>query len=112
MIRRVQAALRKDVLVRTEVSALGSGGAGRGAGPLLVWNGDWVQGRGEDGRGLAAVREAIIWEVGFAPKACRTEPVRGLVMFTLGETPGAARLVAGQTEWRWSDMLTARGLGR
>ena len=112
MIRRVQAALRKDVLVRTEVASLGSSGAGRGAGPLLVWNGDWVQGRGEDGKGLAAVREAIIWEVGFAPKACRTEPVRGLVMFTLGETPGAARLVVGQNQWRWSDMLTARGLVR
>jgi hypothetical protein len=112
MIRRVQAALRKDVLVRTEVASLASAGAGRGVGPLLVWNGDWVQGRGEDGKGLAAVREAIIWEVGFAPKACRTEPVRGLVMFTLGETPAAARLVVGQNAWRWSDMLTARGLGR
>jgi hypothetical protein len=103
MIRRVQAALRKDVLVRTEVAS-----AGNGARAMLVWNGDWVQGHGEDGKGLAAVREAIIWEVGFAPKACRTEPVRGLVIFTLGEGVGAPRLVVGQHAWRWSDMLGVR----
>ncbi len=105
MIARVQAALRKDVLVRTEVASAGSRA-------LLVWNGDWVQGRGEDGKGLAAVREAIIWEVGFSPAACRTEPVRGLVMFTLGDGVGAQRLVVGENAWRWADMLGARGVVR
>ena len=59
----------------------------------------------QDGAGLAAVREALTWEIAFAPKACRAQPVRGLVLFTLGD---GARIVVGQAEWRWGDLLFAR----
>src|SRR5207248_9042499 len=64
MAARVQSALRRDPIVRTAVAAT----AGKAT---LVWNGDWVRSNGEDGKGLAAVREAIMWEVAFAPAACR-----------------------------------------
>jgi len=99
MARRVQEALRKDPLVRNAVVPMG----GRA---VMVWNGDWVQSNGEDGKGLAAVREAVMWEVGFAPAACRAEPVRGLIVFSMGAGPGSPRLVMGMGQWRWSDLLT------
>jgi hypothetical protein len=98
MAARVQSALRKDPLVRAAVA----GSAGKAT---LVWDGDWVRSHGEDGKGLAAVREAIIWEVAFAPEACRTEPVRGLVLLSMNEAAGSARLAVGAAEWRWSDLL-------
>ena len=96
MAARVQSALRRDPLVRAAAASL----MGRAA---LVWNGDWVRSHGQDGKGLAAVREAILWEVGFAPKDCRAQPVQGLVLLTLGE--GGPRLVLGTGRWRWSDLL-------
>jgi hypothetical protein len=99
MARRVQAALRKDPLVRASVHAA----SGRA---IMVWNGDWVQAGAEDGKGLAAVREAITWEVAFAPLACRRERVRGLVLLSLND--GSARLAVGAGEWRWSDLLGLR----
>jgi hypothetical protein len=72
----------------------------------MIWNGDWVQHGDEDGKGLAAVREAITFEVAFAPAACRRAHVRGLVLLSLGD--GAARLALGAGEWRWSDLLGVR----
>lgn len=101
MAGRVQSALRKDPLVRAAVA----GSAGKAT---LVWNGDWVQSRGEDGKGLAAVREAIMWEIAFAPRACRAQPMRGLVLISLNEVAGSARLAVGAGEWRWSDLLSPR----
>jgi hypothetical protein len=101
MPRLLQRALRKDPLVQAAVAR--SGGKA-----LMVWNGDWVQGEGEDGKGLAAVREAILWEVGFAPKACRSEPVHGLVLLSMKDAPGATRLALGGGNWRWSDLLSSR----
>lgn len=101
MARSLQNALRKDPLVLAAVAA--SGGKA-----MMVWNGDWVRSSGEDGKGLAAVREAIMWEVAFSPEACRTEPVHGLVLISLRDGPGSARLVVGSGEWRWSDLLTPR----
>jgi hypothetical protein len=101
MAGRVQDALRKDPLVRAAVA----GSAGKAT---MVWNGDWVRSRGEDGKGLAAVREAIMWEVAFAPRACRGQPMRGLVLISLNQAPGSARLAVGADEWRWSDLLTPR----
>jgi hypothetical protein len=98
MARRIQAALRRDPMVRTAIAAA----PGRA---IRVWNGDWVQSSGEDGRGLSAVREAILWEVGFAPPACRAEAVRGLILFSPSAAPGSARLVLGVGVWRWSDLL-------
>lgn len=79
---------------------------------LLVWNGDWVRDDREDGKGLAAVREAIMWEVGFAPAPCRAEEVRGLVLISLPGSSGVARLALGAGYWRWSDLLNGPGGGR
>jgi hypothetical protein len=98
MARLLQGKLRGDPLVLAAVA--------RSAGKaMLVWNGDWVRSQGEDGKGLAAVRESITWEIAFAPEACRTRPVHGLVLLSLNDAPGAARLAVGSGEWRWSDLL-------
>jgi hypothetical protein len=107
MAQRLQAALRKDALVQAAVAGAGRapGSAGKA---LLVWNGDWVRSRGQEGNGLAAVREAIMWEIAFAPEACRAEPVHGLVLFSLNDRPGAGRVVVGSGAWRWSDLLRPR----
>ncbi len=98
LARQVQGALRKDSLVQAAVAA--SGGKA-----IRVWNGDWVQSSGEDGKGLAAVREAITWEIAFAPESCRTRPVHGIILLSMNTGPGAARLAVGAGEWRWSDLL-------
>ncbi len=103
MSARVQAALRGDPLVRS--SALTGAAPGQA---FWVWNGDWVRSGGQDGKGLAAVREAILWEVAFAPPECRTAPVRGLVLITLDGAAGGRRLVLGAQTWRWADLLHPR----
>ncbi len=110
MARRLQSALRKARLVQAAVADAGRAD-GAGGKALYVWNGDWIQSRGQDGNGLAAVREAIMWEVAFAPEACRAEPVHGLVLFSLNDGPGSARLVVGSGVWRWSDLLRPRAGG-
>jgi hypothetical protein len=98
MARRLQSALRNDPLVKAAVA----NAAGRA---IMVWDGDWVRNRGEDGKGLAAVREAIMWEVAFAPPACRAEPVHGLILISMGQAQGSARLALGLQDWRWADLL-------
>jgi len=102
MARQVQKALRRDPLVQAQVAGAVRASAGR---PIMVWNGDWVQSQGEAGKGLSAVREAIVWEIAFAPAACRAEPIRGLVMMSLNSS---ARLAVGTGQWRWSDLLRSR----
>ena len=106
MARWLQAALRKDRRVQAAVADTAQGSGPRKA--IRVWNGDWVRHAGQEGNGLAAVREAIMWEVGFAPVACRSEPVRGLIQLSLADGPGAPRLVVGSGDWRWSDLLLSR----
>lgn len=101
LARQLQGALRKDPLVQAAVASA-SGKA------IMVWNGDWVRSGGEDGKGLAAVREAMIWEIAFAPEACRSRPVHGLVLLSMNTGPGAARLAVGAGEWRWADLLRSR----
>jgi hypothetical protein len=101
MARRVQSALRRDPLVRAAVSP-SSGKA------ILVWNGDWIQSGGEDGKGLAAVREAILWEVGFAPPACRAQSMHGVILLSMNASSGPVRLAVGSHAWRWSDLLARR----
>ena len=107
MARRLQTALRKDARVQAAV-ADAQATTGKA---LYVWNGDWIRSRGQDGNGLAAVREAIMWEVGFAPEACRAEPMHGLLAMSLSDGPGASRLVLGGGEWRWKDLLRPRAGG-
>jgi hypothetical protein len=97
MIRMLQAALHRDPVVQAALREMGPRA-------VLVWNGGWVQARGEDGAGLAAVREAIMWEVAFAPEACRRQMVHGLVL--LSASGQGARLGLGRGEWRWSDVVT------
>ncbi len=111
MARRLQAALRKDARVQAAVADAGSGGQSLGGKALYVWNGDWIRSHGQDGNGLGVVREAIMWEVGFAPEACRAEPMHGLLAMSLGDTSGSARVVLGAGEWRWSDLLRPRAGG-
>lgn len=106
MTRRLQSALRKD---RQAQAAMAEAHRGR---PIMMWNGDWVRHPSQEGAGLAAVREAILWEVGFAPEACKTEPQRGMILISMNDGPGAARLVVGSGTWRWKDLLFARGAGR
>lgn len=103
MPQRLEAALRKDAMVRAAVADADRGRA------LLVWNGDWVRHGTQEGAGLAAVREAIMWEVAFAPEACRKEPVRGLVLLALNDGPAPPRLVVGSGQWRWADLLFHKG---
>lgn len=111
MARRLQAALRRDARVQAAVAdARETTGAGGGK-ALFVWNGDWIRSDGQEGNGLAAVREAIMWEVGFAPEACRAEPMHGLLAMSLRDGPGASRLVLGAGDWRWSDLLRPRAGG-
>src|SRR5260370_220662 len=73
MGRGLQAAARKNP--QGQAAGPDARAAGAGDKALFVWNGDWIRSNGQDGGGLAAVREAIMWEVGFAPEACRVEPV-------------------------------------
>jgi hypothetical protein len=103
MIRRLQNALRGDA--RVQAAAVQARiGAARDR-PILVWNGDWVRRGVEDGKGLAGVRQAISVEVAFAPKSCRDQNMRGLVLLTLADAPGSPRIVLGAGAWRWTDLL-------
>jgi len=100
MLQWLQGKLRKDRRVQ---SAMADAHRGRA---IRVWNGDWVRHPGQDGNGLAAVREAIMWEVAFAPEACRTQRVHGLVQLSLNDGAGSARVVMGSGDWRWSDLVS------
>lgn len=102
MTRWLQTALRKDARVQAALTEAHRGKA------VMIWNGAWIRDGDQDGNGLAAVREAIQWEVGFAPVACRNEPVHGLVLISLNDGPGSSRLVVGSGDWRWSDLLHVR----
>jgi hypothetical protein len=101
MSQAVQKALRRDPLVRAAVE-----GANRSGKSVMLWDGDWVRTGGQDGKGLSAVREAIMWEVAFVPAACRNQPMHGLILLTLED--GATRFAVGKGEWRWSDLLGLR----
>jgi len=103
MARAVQRALRRDPLVRSAV-----GDADRLGKSVMLWNGDWVRSGGQDGKGLSAVREAVLWEVAFAPEACRNKPVHGLVLLSLAD--GYTRFAIGSGDWRWSDLLGVHGI--
>jgi hypothetical protein len=96
--RLVQQALRKDPLVRTAVMQ-----ANRQGKAIMMWNGDWVRSGAQDGKGLSAVRQAIMWEVAFSPEACRNAPMHGPLLLSLAD--GGTRFAIGAGAWRWSDLL-------
>jgi hypothetical protein len=98
MARFLQEKLRADGRVRAALATVPPGRA------IRLWNGDWVRHGEEDGAGLSALREAIQWEVAWAPEACRKQPVRGLVLLSVAD----ARVVVGAGAWRWSDLLFSR----
>jgi hypothetical protein len=99
----VQQALRRDPLVHMAVED-----AHRLGNAIMLWNGDWVRSGEQDGKGLSAVREAIMWEVAFAPQTCRNQRVQGLVLLSLAD--GSTRFAIGAGDWRWSDLLGVRGV--
>jgi len=105
MVAWLQAKLRKDRRVQAAMAQAHQGRA------IRVWNGDWVTHPGQEGKGLASVREAIMWEVAFAPEACRQQRVRGLIVVSLDDGPASPRVVVGAGDWRWSDLLFARSRG-
>jgi hypothetical protein len=102
MARAVQRALRRDSLVHTAVAD-----ANRQGKATMLWNGDWVRSGIQEGKGLSAVRQAIMWEVAFAPEACRTQRMHGLVLLSLAD--GGTRFAIGSGDWRWSDLLGVSG---
>ena len=101
--RLVQQALRRDPLVRTAVED-----ANRVGKAVMLWNGDWVRSGEQDGKGMSAVREAIIWELAFAPEACRNKREHGLVLVSLADR--STRFAIGSGDWRWSDLLGVHGV--
>jgi hypothetical protein len=111
MVRLLQEGLRKNPRARASLMRAHAGTVGAGRAPL-VWSGDWVRTDGEEGDGLSGLREMIMMEVAFAPAACRAEPMRGLVLISLNDGPGAARFALGGGHWRWSDLLFAKGARR
>ncbi len=105
MLGRLQAMVRRDARVQSTVRrAQQELNAGRRA--IQLWDGDWIQSTGQDGRGLAGVRQAIAVEIAFAPRECRMEQVRGLVVLSLGDDAGAPRLALGAPSWRWGELAT------
>ena len=104
MVQRIQDALRDDARIRqTAAQAQGTLGANQA---LLMWNGDWLLSPGQEGKGLAGVRQAIAVTVGFSSRACKAETVNGYVLLTLSDQPGAPRVALGGGRWRWSDLLS------
>ncbi len=95
--RVLQQALRRDPLVQSAVVK-----AGRAGKAVMLWNGDWVRDAEQDGKGLSGVRQALVWELAFAPEACRTRQMQGLVTLSLQD---GTRLAVGAGNWRWSDLL-------
>lgn len=106
MVAYLQAELRKSASVKRAFASAHAATPDRKA--VRVWNGDWVRSHEQEGAGLAVVREAILMEVAFAPAACRSQAMRGLVVIALHDDPGSLRLALGTSQWRWSDLLSPR----
>lgn len=101
MAARLQTALSHDnrVIAAIATAAGARGSTGRG---MLVWDGDWIASNGEHGKGLASLRQAIVWAVGFSPEKCREATVHGLVLVNVGSR---FRIALGADRWRWQDLV-------
>lgn len=109
MVRWLQGALRRNAQVQ---AAAARTHRAVGAKAILVWNGNWTRSIGEEGLGLAGVREAIMLEVAFAPRECRTDvPMNRMVLISLSDAAGSPRIVMGSGYWRWADLLNPRRPG-
>lgn len=106
MVKRIQDALRDDAHIR-QTAAEANRTLGRNQ-ALLMWNGDWLQSPGQEGKGLAGVRQAIAVEIAFSPPACRHQAMRGYAVISLGDAPGSPRIALGAARWRWSDLAGGR----
>ncbi|MDB5421634.1 MAG: hypothetical protein JWR59_1581 [Brevundimonas sp.] len=106
MVKRIQDALRDDARIR-RTAAEAQGTLGRNQ-ALLMWNGDWLLSPGQEGKGLAGVRQAIAVEIAFSPPACRHQTMRGYAVISLGDAPGSPRIALGAAQWRWSDLAGGR----
>ena len=104
MVERLQNALRDDPRIRARLTDAYQSSGARGR-AIVIWNGDWVLSPGQDGKGLAGVRQAVAVVVGFSPRECKSQTVRGYVVVTLSDDPGAPKLALGAGQWRWSDLL-------
>lgn len=104
MIGRLERALRDDAELRRAVAATLTARNAAGQ-AVLVWDGDWLQSPGQAGKGLAGIRQAVAVEVGFAPRACKDEQVRGLAVVSLDGTANGPKVALGAGTWRWRDLL-------
>ncbi|MBU1326463.1 MAG: hypothetical protein KJ676_14630 [Alphaproteobacteria bacterium] len=104
MIGRLERALRDDAELRRAVAATLTARNAAGQ-AVLVWDGDWLQSPGQSGKGLAGIRQAVAVEVGFAPRACKDEQVRGLAVVALDGTANGPKVALGTGTWRWRDLL-------
>jgi len=104
MVGRLERALRDDLDLRRAVAATLTARGTPGQ-AVLVWDGDWLQSPGQAGKGLAGLRQAVAVEVGFAPRACRDETVRGLAVVSLDGTADGPKVALGTGTWRWRDLL-------
>lgn len=104
MVERLQNALRDDPRIRARLTEAYQSSGARGR-AIVIWDGDWVLSPGQDGKGLAGVRQAVAVVVGFSPRECKSQTVRGYVVVTLSDDPGAPKLALGTGQWRWSDLL-------
>lgn len=103
MVGRLQAMVRRDAKVQSTIRAaqaqMQSGGKA-----ILIWDGDWEYALDQEGRGLAGVRQAIAVEVAFAPRQCRMERVRGLVVLTLGDDASSPKIAFRAPDWHWGQL--------
>lgn len=104
MLARLAEAIRNAPQVQAAVAELSRNADAVGR-ALVIWDGAWITTAGQDGEGLAGVRQAVSVTVAFAPAECKAEPVRGFVVVDLAEGADAPRVALGKPHWRWNDLL-------
>ncbi|WP_238537091.1 hypothetical protein [Caulobacter sp. AP07] len=111
MVRLIQDGLRKNPRIQSAIARAHPDAVAAGK-AIMVWDGDWMRNSGEEGKGLAGIRQAIAMEVAFAPEPCRADPVHGLVLISLNDGPRSVRLALGTGRWRWSDLALTQSTRR